>query len=70
MRKNDELNDAYEAYLKATAVKDALKALWTEHKDNFDEHANLVVGGAYMKAMEDFGEAGAEYYRVKDKVNA
>ena len=70
MRKNDELNAAYERYLAATAVKDALTKLRNEHKDNFDEYASLAVGAALMSALEEFGEAGAEYYRVKDKVNA
>ena len=68
MRKFEELDKAYERYLKATAVKDALKPLWTENKDDFDEHANLVVGVAYMKAMEEFGEAGNDYYALKNEL--
>ena len=70
MSKYDELDEAYERYVKATAVKDALKALWDENKDDFDEHANLVVGAAYMKAMEEFGEAGNDYYALKNELDA
>lgn len=65
--KMNEIDKAREKYLKASAVKDALKSLWTENKDNFDEHANLVVSAAYMKAAEEFGEAGADYHRLKDE---
>ena len=69
MSKYDELDKAYERYLKASAVKDVLKELHDEHKDNFDEHANLVVSAAYMRWMEEFGAAGNEYYALKNELD-
>ena len=68
--KMNELDEAYERYLKATAVKDAFTKLRNEHKDNFDEHANLVIGAALMEALEEFGEAGNDYYALKNELDA
>ena len=68
MSKYDDLDKAYERYVGATAVKNALTKLRDEHKDNFDEYANLAVGAALASALEEFGEAGADYYRLKDEL--
>ena len=68
MRKFEELDKAYERYLKATAVKDALTKLRNEHDENFDEYASLAVGAALMSALEEFGEAGNDYYALKAKI--
>lgn len=68
MSKYDDLDKAYERYVGATAVKEALTKLRDEHKDTFDEHANLVVGAALMNAIEEFGEAGADYHRLRKQM--
>lgn len=68
MTNYDDLDKTYEKYIKAAAVRDALKELYLENKDDFDEHAALVVGGAYMRSMEDFGQAGADYHRLREQI--
>lgn len=65
--KLNEISEAQQRYLKASAVKDALTKLRDEHKDNFDEYANQAVGAAVLKALDEYGEAENDYYALKDE---